>query len=283
MCFNIALISTPRNERSRGGQCREEEMKQVNVKSIRSVERALRVLNCFSLERSKLSFKEILNMAKLPRSTLYRVLYTLEKEDYIVYDEHPDEYRLSMRFFELGMVASANAYFYKQISPYLDKLKTKVSHTILIAGLSDKKIIYLDKRESTRELKVGSEIGQVRTPDYSILGKVILAFLEQEELNKIIHELRKKRSEEEINTLLSRLEEIRKVGYGTAWDETTVGIAGVAAPIFNQNKQVVVSLGVLSPSVGLIDGEYQKMIDHTVEAAHEISLTLGFRKDGYND
>ncbi|MDQ0253307.1 DNA-binding IclR family transcriptional regulator [Evansella vedderi] len=257
-------------------------MKEVNVKSIRSVERALSVLNCFLLERKKLTFKEILEMTGLPRTTLYRILFTLEKEEYLVYDKHLDEYRLSMRFFHLGMTASESGYSYKAISPFLDELKSQVPHTILIAGLSDRKLIYLDKRESTRELKVGSEIGQVRNPDYSILGKVILAFLEQQELTKIIDDLKGVRSEEEISALLVRLEEIRRTGYASAWDETTVGVAGVAVPIFNQKNEVVVSLGVLSPSAGLEEGEFQRIIDLTVHTAFEISSSLGFRKDGVN-
>jgi IclR family KDG regulon transcriptional repressor len=255
-----------------------KSLRDINVKSIRSIERVFMVLNCFSLEQKTLNFQALVNQTKLPRSTLYRILHTLEKEDYVVYDENSDEYRLSMKFFKLGVVASSTTYFYQEISPFLDRLKTETPHTILVTGLSDKQMFYLDKRESNRELKVGSEIGQVRPPDYGILGRTLLTFTNEDQRQEIMEDLKKIRSKKEMDHLQSKLEEIKALGYAFAKDETFIGISGVAAPVFDQHHQVIVSLGILAPTAGLEQDEINDMIQLIVKTVQEISYSLGDRK-----
>lgn len=246
-------------------------MKQLHVKTTRSIERALQVLNCFSLEEPELSISDLVKKTELSRATLYRIIKTMQDMDYVRYDKHLDKYRLSIKLYELGQIAASEVAIQKEVAEHLDRLFEKTGHTILLATLKDQKLIYLDKRESDEGLKISSKIGKIREPDYGILGRTLIASLPHEEQETILKELRNNRTDEKMADLEKKIAFVKENGYLFMMNETLNGVAGISVPV---DTKFTLSIGVLFPSFQIDESKKQQLIQDTMQIAKEISTSL---------
>ncbi|GAB7388020.1 IclR family transcriptional regulator [Bacillaceae bacterium] len=251
-------------------------MKELHVKTVRSIERALSILNCFTFEERELSIGDFVAKTNLSRATIYRILQTMQKMNYIRYNANTDKYSLSIRLFELGSIAYDDHSLLQEVSPYLDQLFKRFRHTILLATLDEDQLIYLDKRESAEGLKVSSRIGKLRDPDYGILGKTLLSFLPEADRSRILEILEKKRTPQQMSALLEKIRLIQSLGYGHAKDETMMGVAGVAAPIFN-HRGLLAAVGVLVPSAEFDQVQTDELIREVTQTCGKISQSLGYQ------
>ncbi|MFB4159695.1 IclR family transcriptional regulator [Geomicrobium sp. JSM 1781026] len=246
-------------------------MKELNVKANRSIERAFQVLNCFSIEESELSIKEFVAKTDLSRATLYRIIKTMQEIGYIQYDSSTDKYRLSIKFYQLGVIASSDIAIQKQVAPFMDELYEVTNNTILLATLRDKHLIYLDKRESEEGLKISSTVGKIREPDYGLLGKTIIGALPEDEQVTIVDQLRLVRNNEEIEDLITKIQQVKEQDYLYMINETTKGVAGIAVPI---RAQFTMSIGVLFPSFQIDEERQRVIIEKMLQIAKDITKIL---------
>ncbi|GAK12191.1 IclR family transcriptional regulator [Geomicrobium sp. JCM 19039] len=246
-------------------------MKELNVKANRSIERAFQVLNCFSLEESELSIGDFVAKTDLSRATLYRIIKTMQDVNYIQYDPASDKYRLSIKFYQLGIIASSDIAIQKQVAPYMDELFKETKNTILLAALRDKQLIYLDKRESEEGLKISSKVGKIREPDYGLLGKTIIGALPDDEQQTLIDHLSLVRNKEEIDHLNVKIQQVKNQDYLYMINETTQGVSGIAVPI---RAQFTMSIGVLFPSFQIDEKRKKEIINRMLEFAKEITKIL---------
>jgi DNA-binding IclR family transcriptional regulator len=108
---------------------------------LRSIGRALEVLNCFD-GRTALSLKDIGSKTRLPESTLFRVLLTLEKHEYL--QQHRDgTYQLAPKLIFGWLVQAAN-HLKETARPELERLAHRFNETVSIAYLYDDRIHVLD-------------------------------------------------------------------------------------------------------------------------------------------
>lgn len=256
-------------------------MKELHAKTVRSIDRALAILNCFSFEERELSISDFTNKTKLSRATIYRILQTLQKSHYIRYNSQTDRYRLSVRLIELGAIAYQEQSLQREVSPFLDKLFQQSGHTILLGTLVEDRLLYLDKRERPEGLKVSSTVGKLRDPDFGILGKTLMAYLPAEDQARMLRHLEPVRTPQQIADLKERLELIPKQGFLFASNETILGVAGVAAPIMSRDGALAV-IGVLVPCAQLELQQKQELIQTVLQASREISEYLGYTKGAWN-
>jgi DNA-binding IclR family transcriptional regulator len=256
---------------------RGESVKELQAKTVRSIERALAILNCFSFEERELSISDFTEKTNLSRATIYRILQTLQKWRYIRYDSQTERYRLSVRLIELGAIANQEISLQREIAPFLDKLFQQSGHTILLATLEEDRLLYLDKRERPEGLKVSSTVGKLRDPDFGILGKTLMAYLPAHDQQRILHQLESSRTPQQLAALKERLAQIPKDGFLYASNETSPGVAGVAAPLFHRDGLAAV-IGVLVPCAQLDSQKIDQLIRTVRQAAMEISEFLGYTK-----
>src|SRR3972149_4840352 len=77
------------------------------VDVLRGVERAVTLLNRFTIDDPALNLPRAARYLNVPRSTAYRVLRSLEAGGLLVYDRQDRVYRLSLALARLGQVALA--------------------------------------------------------------------------------------------------------------------------------------------------------------------------------
>ena len=73
-------------------------------KIIQSIDRALQVLELFSLEKPEWGVTEISKVLNIYKSNVHNILSTFAEKGFVKKDRKTDKYKLGIKFFELGSV-----------------------------------------------------------------------------------------------------------------------------------------------------------------------------------
>jgi DNA-binding IclR family transcriptional regulator len=117
---------------------------------------------------------------------------------------------------------------------------------------------------------------EIDIPGYcSALGRTFLAFLTDEELNAYLEKVEwisyTDNTIVEKTALLKQLELVRKMGYSSVQEETTYGIARLAAPVFGSSGCVEAAVGISGASENMQGNRMRKLISMVLNTAKEIS------------
>jgi IclR family transcriptional regulator, KDG regulon repressor len=251
----------------------------------RSLDRALRILCVFNRERQSLTLTQLGEVLGLPKATVFRLCATLLKYRFLLYEEGSKRYSLGPKLFDLGTVFWSSLSLRRIASPHLMELQAAISKNVSLAILEEDELLYIDRIQDKRSSSgFGSEVGWRRPPHYGVPGQVLLAFLPDREVDRLLEKspLKPLTKKSVVNKrqFKEMLRAIREQGFvvemGTVFD----GITGIGAPIRDSMQNVVAALGVTFIS-SLEDGEGIKRITvEVVRAAQAISSELGYRQAG---
>lgn len=262
----------------RSGRPRKEGAERYHV---RAIERAVSVLNAFTFSSHELSLKDIAARTGLSKPTAFRILSTLEQHRYISFDAGSVSYRLGSKLLELGGVALASLGLRKVARPFVDRLHSETGSTILLGTLMDDALVYIDKRETAGPIRIASDIGWRRSPDFGMLGQVLMAFQEPAEIARLLDasplQAHTPFSITSRETFLARLEQIRTNGYVIEFDEAIEGCWGVAAPIWAFNGRILAALGITSPISERSQERISELVGAVRECARGISEAMGHK------
>ena len=121
--------------------------------------------------------------------------------------------------------------------PGIEKLSQKSGETVHLGVLSDNEVVSIEEIESGQSLRISIPIGKRVCLHSTGIGKAILAFLSDEEIESVIRDKGLPRFTSNTITdpilLKEEISKIRKLGYALDNEENEVGIRCVAAPIYN--------------------------------------------------
>ena len=175
---------------------------------IKSIDKALDLLEFLSASEQETSITEINKKLHMGLSTVHRMLTTLKYRGYVIQNQQTTKYRLGIKLFELGCAVQNTKRLIEIIKPYLIRLSQSTNETANLAILEGKEVIYLDTIESPEILRTEIMAG-TRTPaNCTALGKVLLAFISDGEFESLY------KSDEPLSYLTSKsissLEELKK-------------------------------------------------------------------------
>ena len=248
---------------------------------INSILRACSILKCFSGEKARFKVSEVARRLHLDRSTTYRILLTLERGGFLEKDAKTGEYSLGVAAFEVGSAYLGRADFIQIAKPVMSDLALEVQETVHLAILSQTEILYVDKVDSPRTLGVISKVGQ-RGPVYcTALGKVLLAFLPDEERSKILGRIELKPLTRNTitskNRFMDELIEVRKRGYARDHREIEEDVECIAAPVRNHMGEVIASISISGPQRKINVPRERMFAGQVMKAAALISSKMGYR------
>ncbi|MDQ4078217.1 MAG: IclR family transcriptional regulator, partial [Chloroflexota bacterium] len=150
---------------------------------VRAVARALDLLEIICKAEHPLSVQEATERSGLAISTTHRLLRTLMECGYVEQNEHSREYEPGLKIFELAHAVTQRLFVIEQAKRTMDELAATCNETVHLAVLDHDEVVYLDKRESQRPVRMYSAVGK-RGPAYCTgVGKVLLAYLPPEQLH----------------------------------------------------------------------------------------------------
>ncbi len=249
---------------------------------IQSVSHAIDVLEEFKGNQEELGVTDLSKKLKLHKNNIFRILATLEARGYIEQNKSTENYRLGIKCLELGQAYIKQMGLVRQAKPILERVSKETGETAYISFMRGSGVVYLDSVESSKTVRVISRVGLTLPPYCTASGKVHLAYLTEEERERVLpEELRPftKHTITERERLVQDLEQIKEKGWAIDNEEYEDEVRCAAAPVFDYTGKLVGALSISGPSFRLGEEEVQSVIVPAVKrGAQEVSQKLGYTK-----
>jgi DNA-binding IclR family transcriptional regulator len=249
-------------------------------KIIQSIDRALQVLELFSLEKPEWGVTEISKALNIYKSNVHNILSTLAERGYFKKDPKTDKYKLGIKFFELGSVVIKNMDLRKIAHPYIEKLSKEFNETVHLGILDEGRVISIEREESDKGLCSHIEIGRRAPLHCTAVGKAIMSYLSEDEINLIIKEKGLEKYTENTITnkegLENEFKKIRKQGYAVDNMEHEEGVRCVAGPIRDYNGKVIASMSISGPAFRIDESNIPNIAKKVKEYCDCISKEMGY-------
>jgi IclR family transcriptional regulator, KDG regulon repressor len=240
--------------------------------NVRAVERALDILLCF-VERSEWAMTEIAEKVGLHKSTVHRMLATLEDRGFVARNPATDRYRLGMRVWELTAHLSSSDDPSVLLLPEMELLRDLLGETVSLYVRDGKERIRIQAVQSNQAVRRVANVG-ARLPLYvGASSKVLLAFGD-EATRRLVMEDEEWPASMNRAQYVAKLEGIRTAGYATSIEEREAGAAAVSAPIFNRSGKLAAALSVSGPSGRLTEEMMRAHAPTIIEAAKRMGMML---------
>lgn len=214
--------------------------------TVRAVERALDILLCFAGTETELGLSDIAKRIGLHKSTVHRLLASLESKGFIRRHPQTEKYRLGWSVLELVSNVYQSDDLSSIVSPEMTRLRDLLGETISLYVLSGIERIRIQAVESQQPVRRVANVGR-RLPLYvGASGKVLLAYSSEELLEELMTDSSwpPELSRDEFRHALGQ---VREAGYAVSIEEREPGAAAVAAPIRDRKGVAVAALSISGP------------------------------------
>ena len=235
--------------------------------SIRSIERALSILDCFEPTKPTLSLHEICTKIDLPKTTTFRILQSLVDCGYVI-NTADSRFQLSLKILRLADSVRIDLDMVRLARPVLEELAAKTGETIALSYLDGDERLIVDIVECTHPLKLVLKRGE-RNDRYSAATGTVFLSYDPQELKSYL-----KRHPDRAEAIRQAVEKTRKDSYAVTTDARVKGSAGVAAPVFDNHDRCTYSIGVYGPSSRIIPN-LESIVKDLVPLAYKVSRLAG--------
>jgi DNA-binding IclR family transcriptional regulator len=222
-----------------------------SARTVKSADRVLAILEYLAKE-GQASFGAIVRDLGLPLSSAHQLLQTILSRGFIELDQSTRLFRLGFRLWEVAQSYAMTDDVVSLAQPLMDELTAVTTETVQLARLEGLDNVYLAISESPHPIKLVSSVGK-RLPAHATgLGKVLLAGLDDDELDRRLSGVTLARFTERTITdrkvLLGELKRVRSRGFGYDNEEYVIGCRCVAAPVRDAADRVVAAMSVSVPT-----------------------------------
>lgn len=245
-----------------------------------TVTKALEILDLFANAPDGLSLTQIAEATKLPKSSVFRYLGTLEQFHYLERDEKTERYQLGLKLFQLGSLVTSRLDLRNTAVPIMWQLHKRFGETVNLAVPRNDKVVYLEVLESNDVIRMASTVGGEEFMYATALGKAILAQLPPEAVEDHLALPLKpltERTVTDVSTLLKELEQIRSQGYAIDDREGNLQARCIGAAIHDYHGRVVAAISISGPESRLTPENARIIGPELAQASAKISALLGYR------
>ncbi|MDF2096725.1 IclR family transcriptional regulator [Aquibaculum arenosum] len=234
-----------------------------------------------------LSHLESASLTELSRNlgftspTLFRILATLVDCGFVTKSVRDSRYRLSLRSWEIGVRAMARISPREVALGRMEALAAELNESPHLAVLEGSGVVILEKVECRQPIRVETYVG-LRAPAFcSAMGKAILAYRKESDLEEHVAEPLIPYTENTLvrrEDLLRELARVREQGYATNRSEWHAGVCALAVPLFEADRSVRSALSVTMPTERFSEERlHELLLPELQRAAADISRDLGGR------
>jgi IclR family KDG regulon transcriptional repressor len=251
------------------------------LKRLGSVEKTLRVLEAYSSDRQELSTIELSRLLAMDKSSVSRIVLTLQHHGYLNRNPSTGKYRLGAKLVDLGNQVLDR---YDQLdlgevaSPYLHELARKIEEVVHLGVLDDEEVINLKKVAGGQIVTVDTKVGGRYPAHACALGKVLLAGIPAEELaQRLDARPLQRRTEHTLvdpQALIREIQRVRKQGYALEREESFIGLCCAAAPIRGSGGKVVAAVSATVPKQRSDRARMEEILRRVRATAAQISAQI---------
>jgi IclR family pca regulon transcriptional regulator len=217
-----------------------------NPEFIEALARGLDVLRCFRAGTGPMTLSEIATASALARPTARRILITLEQLGYVRSAERG--FTLTPRVLDLGMAYVGSMNLWDLARPHLRDLVDGTNESCSVAQLDGSDIVYVARVAVPKLVALAVTVGTRFPAAQTSLGKVLLAALSPDELDKALAEPSRSgitpRWTPDRDEITAVLRDVRAKGWAVTDQQLALGIRSVAAPVRDGDGNVVAAVNV---------------------------------------
>jgi IclR family transcriptional regulator, KDG regulon repressor len=249
---------------------------------VQVLDRAFAILDALAEKKGSLArVAELSKHLKLDKSTVYRLLKVLERNEYVERDPSDGNFRLGAKILHLAALAMADVDVTQASQPYLEKLVSLTGETAHLGVLRNSQIISVAVALGSMNLRMGVSVGGNSPIHCTALGKAILAFVPRDECLSIIEGIRfaslTSRTITKKSALVKELQSVRERGYSIDNEEFEPGLKCIGAPVRNNSGKVIGAISVAGPAFRMTEPNMARLSGNLIQTANELSEELGFR------
>jgi DNA-binding IclR family transcriptional regulator len=257
----------------------------MSAEGLSSVRNAARLLKVFRSREASIGVSELARRLGLGKSTVHRLLTTLAAEGLIEQDPTNGEYRLGLVVFELGEAVRVHLDLHAAAGPVLAALREQTGESSQVGVLDGHEVVYVDRLESSQTLRLFTETGRRVPLHCTSSGKVLLAHLDDVQLEGLLAGMPlpalTPHTITDLETMRAELTRVRRRGWAEAVNEREIGVASVAAAIRDVDQNVVAAISIGAPTVRLGPSRRRELAAVVVEAAEAVSRRLGYSPETF--
>jgi IclR family pca regulon transcriptional regulator len=213
---------------------------------LEALARGLRVIDAFNADRKQLTLSDIAKLVHLPRASVRRTLHTLVQ---LGYAETNDRlYRLTPRVLNFARAYLQSNAISDIVQPAIERLSEEIGESCSAAVLDGEDIMMIAHASPKRIIPVSDQIGFRLPAIATSLGRVLLAALEDQQLNKFLSQshLRKvtKFTTVDKDELREIILKVRADGYAVADQEVEIGFRSIALPLKKLEGRTIAALNI---------------------------------------
>lgn len=249
---------------------------------VRSLHRALSIVEEIARSGQDLGVTELSRRLGLNKSTVHRLLATLQSRGYVEQNGEGGRYGLGLKILELGSAASKRIGLREVARPLLERLSGELGEAVNLVVLRGAEAVYIDKVDTDTLIRMHFELGKRSPLHCTAAGKVLLAFSPQPiedvlgrgELPRFTRNTITRPDE-----LRAHLAEVRERGYAIDDEEQEAGVRCVAAPVWDRDGRLAAAVSVSGPTLRLQPDRVPAIAAALLATTAAISRRLGHREE----
>jgi DNA-binding IclR family transcriptional regulator len=245
------------------------------------VSKAMRILRMIVKAQANPGISDIASKLSLAKSTTHGILAALEASGWVLRDPVTRAYTCGHAVRDLAAAANVRVPLIAIARPYLENLCKELREDIFLGVLTGESLLILDQIETSKELKVTARPGTRLSMFAGAAGKIFLAYMDREELSKILDSQPLPRftpdSITSPNEYLAEMDRVRQAGIAVDTGEYISNCRAVAAPIFygkKNRRRMVAGFWLVSLDWHLSPITLQSVAKLAIETGESISRAI---------
>jgi DNA-binding IclR family transcriptional regulator len=253
--------------------------------SVPGLERGLRILAEFSRREPTLTAPELARRLGVPRSTVFRLLMTLENMRFIERTEDARSYRLGVAVLRLGFEYLASLGITELGRPILERMRDETGYSANLVVRDGRDIVYIQRATATSPFTSSVSVGTRLPAHATVLGHVLLGDLSLSQMRLLYPDTRLEgggpNAPATADALFDLVQQTKTRGHVLAEGFFDQHISTVAAPVFGEDGHVVAAIGLTIPGARIPEEQRAGLVAQVRGAAAQLSTLLNY--DGEDD
>jgi IclR family transcriptional regulator, KDG regulon repressor len=253
-----------------------EDRQRVGVQSLG---RAFAILEEIARHREGIGLADLSKLVGLHNSTTFHLAKTMVSLGYIRQERNSKRYRVGRPLFALAASALDEIEMVNVATPVLEDLSRETGESSHFAVRMGDSVVVIARTSGPGAFQLTDRVGVVRPAHCTALGKVILASLRPDQLERFLERVELSPSTEksitETPVLLREIEQVRRTGIAFDDGEFNLEVRCVAVPVKDFTGKIVGALGISGPVWRLSNQDLQRRAKIVQAAANRLSTEFG--------
>lgn len=244
---------------------------------VRSVSRALNILEAMAREQRGIGLVAISRLAGLDPTTTHRLLHTLEEHGFVSQNPSDGKYNLGIRVFQIGNAVTHVTILRQVTRPFIQILMERTGETASLAVADGTEAMYVEQVTGPHFLRTFTEVGRQVPMHATAVGKALMMDWNEADIHRLAQRGLKRATPNTIaseEALVNEVQRSRELGYATDMEEFEIGARCLGAPIVGSDGRILCAISISGPATRMTVERLRTLVPAVTKSAAEISQAL---------